>query len=142
MRFFYLTIVLLLLFTSLGINAQEEIFTFCGDCYSPEGEIDKNIKERKKGSKGSKKGGKKGGDITTDTLGPDDFNEFYPEHNEVLNGPVAPPLFPCDPPICTVLRDILPASECENKCEKGSHCQGRKDTRIGEKNIAVCVPNN
>jgi hypothetical protein len=140
MKEFYTAIFLLFGLTALVVSAQEFKFYDGYDntksSLSARTVADSTDMERKKG----KKGGKKGNGIGTDALGTDDFNEFYPDQNNVINSPVSPPLFPCDPPVCTILRDPLPANECENKCRTGSHCQGRKDTRVGEENIAVCVP--
>lgn len=93
-----------------------------------------NLERKKKGKKGEKKGDKNTPFLDTDSL------DFYPEPNIKPNSPVRPPLFPCDPPECIILQDTLPGKICNNECEEGFKCQGRKDTRIEDENIAVCVP--
>ncbi len=143
MRRSYFILVLIFVFYSFSVSADG--YKFFDGYDTTKGSLNARTidspeeMERKKGSKSNKKGGKKGGNIGTDALGADDFDEFYPEANNVPNSPIAPPLFPCEPPVCTVLSNLLPANECEHKCKTGSHCQGRKDIRIGEGNIAVCV---
>ncbi|GEM_PF-5112505 len=145
MRVFYTTIFLLFGVAALTVSAGEFKF-YDGYNNTKDGSLnartgyDSADMERKKGKHGGKKGGKKGSGIDTDAFGANDFDEFYPDQNSVINSPVSPPLFPCDPPVCTILRDPLSANECENKCKADSHCQGRKDIRVGEENIAVCVP--